>query len=88
MKNKRYPKRRPKRNKKRDRHHRKPSSIGGTNDASNISIVRQSEHRAWHHLFANYDAETIASIINTYWLDPQYRFVVVARRSQELRKVS
>lgn len=61
------------------RHHRRPISLQGSNDESNISIVQQKLHDAWHILFSNHTPETIAAIINEKWLDPRYRFVCVVR---------
>jgi len=59
-------------------HHRKPRSIGGTNDPANLSELPRSRHAAWHTLFQNFDAERIAVEINTRYLDPEY--VMVAER--------
>jgi len=64
---------------KTDRHHRRPRSIGGTNKITNISIVPEKQHKSWHRLFANHEAEIIAEIINHKWIDPQYGFVTVRR---------
>lgn len=61
------------------KHHRKPRSIGGDNRKENISLVIPDQHSAWHYLFKNYDAPTIAAIINTTWLDPNYEFVCVKK---------
>ncbi len=58
------------------RHHRKPTSRGGTNDPRNISFVSEELHRAWHRLFWNADPHTIVAIINATWIDPDYFFVV------------
>jgi hypothetical protein len=67
------------------RHHRKPSSIGGTDDEENISIVPFNQHCAWHLLFANHSAETIAAIINERWLDTDYMFICVPRKKKRKR---
>lgn len=61
------------------RHHRKPSSIGGSNKDFNISLVCRDKHEAWHRLFRNHTPETIAKIINDTWLDSDYSFVVVKK---------
>lgn len=66
--------------KERDRHHRKPRSIGGTNDHENISIVPRNKHEAWHLLFANCTPDQIAEIISQFWLDPAYCLVAVPKR--------
>ena len=60
-------------------HHRKPRSLGGTDKRENLSTVYVNEHVAWHKLFGNNDVTTIARIINTVWLDPDYEFVVRRR---------
>jgi 5-methylcytosine-specific restriction endonuclease McrA len=62
-------------------HHRKPRSLGGTNERSNLSTVLEVEHQAWHRLFSNNDPATIARIINTVWLDPEWEFVPVRRKT-------
>ena len=63
-------------------HHRKPRSLGGTSDARNMSEVPISQHAAWHTLFYNLQPVSIAHIINEYYLDPDYEFVV-RRKSPE-----
>lgn len=62
------------------KHHRKPTSIGGNDDPSNISFVPDNKHKAWHTLFANYNPDKIKSLINKVWLDPDYKFFVVRKR--------
>lgn len=59
------------------KHHRKPRSIGGTNDSKNISMVNEKMHNAWHTLFKNKTPCEIAILINKYWLDPDFTFVCV-----------
>ena len=59
-----------------EKHHRLPRSLGGGKSISNISVVKQTEHRAWHTLFGNKTPEEIASIINAVWLDPDFYFIV------------
>ena len=59
------------------RHHRTPRSVGGSNHPSNISVVKQTDHNAWHTLFSNYSPETIARIINEKWIPRGYRFICV-----------
>jgi hypothetical protein len=54
-------------------HHRRPRSRGGTNDQSNISLVTDTQHRAWHTLFGNLEPEQVVERINNIWLDPSYR---------------
>lgn len=64
-------------------HHRKPRSLNGASTPENLSIVEESEHRAWHTLFQNYTPQKIAKIINQKWLDPEYEFIVVRRRRDD-----
>lgn len=66
--------------KPKDRHHRKPRSIGGTDDPENISIVPRNKHEAWHLLFSNFEPELIVEIINKFWIDPEYALTAVKRR--------
>ncbi len=63
----------------KDKHHRKPRSLGGTDDQSNLSLVSKVLHQAWHLLFGNKNPFQIARIINRVWLDPKYKFVVCER---------
>jgi hypothetical protein len=58
------------------RHHRKCRSNGGGEDS--VILVPQDKHAAWHLLFGNLEAEAIAEIINTLWLDPSW--TLIARR--------
>lgn len=59
------------------RHHRLPRSRGGTDDPSNISVVKQKEHHAWHKLFSNLNPETVADLITQKWIPTNYRMVCV-----------
>lgn len=45
-------------------HHRRPRSLGGKDDFSNISYVRKKDHCAWHLLFGNMNAYQIADWLN------------------------
>lgn len=65
--------------KKLTRHHRLPTSIGGTDDEKNISMVTDTKHQAWHTLFQNKHAVEICKEINDTWLDPKYELVIVNR---------
>jgi len=60
-------------------HHRRPRSRGGSNDQRNVSLVTDTQHRAWHTLFGNLEPEQIADRINNIWLDPDYRLSVEKR---------
>ena len=59
------------------RHHRKPVSLGGDDRNENISLISAKDHQSWHQLFSNLTARDIADKINTTFLDPDYRLIVV-----------
>lgn len=59
-------------------HHRRPTSVGGTEELRNISWIKRSHHSAWHVLFGNFEPEKIAEIINGIYLDPDW--VLVAQK--------
>jgi hypothetical protein len=61
------------------KHHRKPTSMGGTSEERNLSELSVSRHRAWHTLFQNWCPERIAYEINSRYLDPDYEMVVVRK---------
>lgn len=63
------------------RHHKKPKSIGGSDSPENISMLPKNLHSAWHCLFKTYDAHRIASLINKYYLDPAFEFIVVPKKT-------
>ena len=65
---------------KLSRHHRKCRSHGGTNHPTNISVVPQSQHRAFHTVFGNRTPHEIAEYLSNVWIDPTYKLVVVKRR--------
>ena len=65
------------------RHHRCPSSKGGTRDPKNISIVSSVMHNAWHNLFANLTPYQICYRINSKWLDPDYEFICVKKEVED-----
>lgn len=61
-------------------HHRKPTSIGGSkNDKRNHSYIQHIKHNAWHILFSNHSAQTIAFMINEKYIDPDYEFICVRK---------
>lgn len=62
------------------KHHRRPKSLGGTDNSQNLSFVQRGQHKAWHRLFDNCPPDSIAHIINAIWLDPRYELVVRRRR--------
>jgi hypothetical protein len=64
------------------RHHRKPRSRGGVSSKKNISYVPENLHTAWHTLFSNHTPETIASIINEKWIDPNFVFICLPRKKE------
>lgn len=63
----------------KQRHHRKCKSNGGTYAKRNISKVKPTEHQAFHILFSNKDTYGIAEILNTIWIDPDFKLVVRRR---------
>ena len=58
------------------KHHLFPKSLGGRNDADNISFVNAKAHEAWHTLFWNLNVYQIACEINKHWIPKEYEFVV------------
>jgi hypothetical protein len=52
-------------------HHRRPSSIGGTDRPSNISYIPGEKHNAWHILVGNMNAYQIAEYFDTCEHKPQ-----------------
>ena len=61
------------------KHHRLPTSRGGTNSRRNISIVREDHHNAFHLLFSNRNVWELAKLLNDIWIDPDYHLVVKRR---------
>jgi len=71
-----------KQNKMPSLHHRKPKSIGGArHDPANQSWLPENKHRAWHTLFSNHSAQSIAYMINDKYLDPEYVFICVRKEA-------
>lgn len=54
-----------------EEHHRRPRSLGGSNDSSNISYVRREQHRSWHTLFGNLNAFQVCNKINAFSWKPE-----------------
>ena len=52
---------------KQTRHHILPRSKGGTNDPSNIAMVKQGLHRKYHELFNNRTPEEILEFLENYF---------------------
>ena len=48
-------------------HHRKPRSLGGKTEQSNISYVARYKHEAWHLLFDNLPANKVLERFKDYW---------------------
>jgi hypothetical protein len=63
----------------KNRHHRKPRSIGGSEEGFNISIIEERQHKAWHLLFRNMTPQQIADKINGIFLDTDFKLKVVKR---------
>lgn len=49
-------------------HHRRPRSIGGSNEGRNRSEVNQIRHSLWHDIFGSNHAQEIALVMNKYEL--------------------
>lgn len=60
-------------------HHRKPKSLGGSNDRRNLSYLTETRHRAWTTLFGNATPEVIVQTINKELIDPDYELVLVKK---------
>lgn len=69
-----------------DRHHRLARSRGGSNSPSNIAIVEQKLHRAWHLLVGNMTAPEVASMLTDTWIDANYYLVAVPRKRMHAAK--
>jgi hypothetical protein len=65
------------------KHHRLPSSRGGTSNPENISMLSYETHQAWHLLFSNHTAQTICAIINERYLDPEFEFKCERRKNDD-----
>ncbi len=50
----------------RQKHHRRPISLDGEDEPSNISYVKRKEHSAWHVLFGNMNSYQICSWLNDH----------------------
>ncbi len=61
------------------KHHRKPTSIGGTDDERNISFIMDYLHKAWHQVVRNYSAPRIARILTNSEIFPGKQIVAVPR---------
>lgn len=47
-----------------EEHHRRPRSIGGKETPANVSNVKGVQHRNWHTLFGNKNADQICDWLN------------------------
>ena len=47
-----------------EEHHRRPRSIGGTENPANVSNVKDALHKSWHVLFGNMNVYQICDDIN------------------------
>jgi hypothetical protein len=66
-----------------EKHHRLPRSRGGRDSASNISILELKQHRAWHYLFGNMDAQEAARLLSDVYIDPDYYLVAIPRKRKK-----
>ena len=69
-----------------DKHHRRPRSRGGSNNANNISIVDRKLHVAWHSLVGNMTAPEAARMLSDTWIDPEFYFVAIPRQRASSKK--
>ena len=60
---------------KQTRHHILPRSKGGTNDPSNIAMVKQGLHRKYHDLFNNKTPEEILEFLENYFWNGDEDFI-------------
>lgn len=58
------------------RHHRKPRSMGGTDDPSNIAMVTQRKHELWHAMWGNRSPVSIVAELNSIWLPPEITLII------------
>jgi len=61
----------------KSRHHRVPHSKGGSNHPPNTIKVPHHLHVAYHVLFGTMTPQEIAEELNSRWIDPKYKFLVV-----------
>jgi hypothetical protein len=64
-------------------HHRRCRSNGGTDARSNISVVTDVQHKAFHTLFGNATTEVIAEILNETWIDPSWELIARRRNGNQ-----
>jgi hypothetical protein len=74
------------RQKAKDRHHRKPTSMGGNNIPENISVVPVAMHRAYHQLFSNLPPNEVARLLTKTWIDSAFYLIAVPRNKSK-RKI-
>jgi hypothetical protein len=67
----------------KNRHHRRAKSQGGGNGRiqgiPNVVKVEKKLHDAFHFLFPNPHPSAVADALNSVWIDPAYKLVVVPR---------
>lgn len=62
-------------------HHRKPKAQGGSNCVSNLAMVRENHHQAWHTIFnVKMSPQKIAGYQNNKLIDPAYYFLCIPRK--------
>ncbi len=49
---------------------------------------RIKKQQAWIYLFGDLDVEEIVKIINTVWIDPDYKFIIRVERVKRIRLVA
>jgi len=66
------------------RHHIVPSSRDGGNHHSNIALVQDKKHKAYHIMFSNMTPdEIIRDLVENYW-DEEWGWVAKAIKEVEL----
>jgi hypothetical protein len=69
-----------------DRHHRLPTSRGGTKKSEggrdNLITVPRNAHILYHKMFGNMTAPEVAKMLSDTWIDPDYRLVAQVRKGK------
>lgn len=67
------------------KHHRKPKARGGDGGESNVSVVSDKKHKAFHALFGIMTPLEIAEELNVRWLDPEW--VIIAVPQEDAKRI-
>jgi hypothetical protein len=60
-------------------HHRKCRSNGGNGDKGNLVEVDRDRHNFWHAMFRNMKPDEIVDEINSVWIDPEFKVMLLRR---------